>query len=115
MSTNLQGPPGPLCEVSAHQRQMFDHRRDNHICFSILALSLSTHGSRPVPTSKPSADYVLALPTSPCAHPRASTFALSFDMSSAGSAVYMISPTKSQGTTPLHSNGNGFIGVCGHQ
>jgi hypothetical protein len=87
MSTN---PPGPLREAPAHQRQLFDHRKDDPVRFSVLARPSSTNGSRPVPTSKSSADYVSASSTSSYAHSQASTFTLSSntDGSSASSAVF---------------------------
>ncbi|KIM86404.1 hypothetical protein PILCRDRAFT_4905 [Piloderma croceum F 1598] len=46
-STN---PPGLLHEPSAHQRQSFDHRKDDPIRFSVLTRSSSTNGNRLTPT-----------------------------------------------------------------
>jgi protein SMG6 len=43
-------PSGPLREASAHQRQLFDHRKDDPVRFSVLARPSSTNGNRPVPT-----------------------------------------------------------------
>ncbi|KZP28577.1 hypothetical protein FIBSPDRAFT_947410 [Athelia psychrophila] len=51
-------------ELSAHQRQLFDHRKDDPVRFSVMARPSSTNGGRPTPTPKASADYVSASSTS---------------------------------------------------
>ena len=85
-------PSGPLREASAHQRQLFDHRKDDPVRFSVLPRPSSTNGNRPVPTPKSSADYVSASSTSSYAHSQVSSnFTLSSnttDGSSASSAVF---------------------------
>ena len=84
-------PPGPPREVSARQRLLFDLLKDDPVRFSVLARPSSTNGSRPVPVSKSSADYVSASSTSSYAHSQASTFTLSSnttDGSSASSALF---------------------------
>ncbi len=85
-------PPGLVREPSAHQRQLFDHRKDDPVRFSVLARPSSTNGNRPTPTSKSSADYVSASSTSSYAHSQvSSTFTLSSNTmggSSASSAVF---------------------------
>jgi protein SMG6 len=90
MSAN---PPGALRETSAHQRQLFDHRKDDPVRFSVLARPSSINGSRrPPPTPKSSADYVSASSMSSYPHSQvSSTFTFSSnttDGSSASSAVF---------------------------
>jgi protein SMG6 len=88
MSAN---PPGVQRETSAHQHQLFDHRKDDPVRFSVLAGPSFTNDSR-WPYPKTSADYLSASSTSSYAPSQvSSTFTLSSnttDGSSASSAVF---------------------------
>ncbi|KZP28162.1 hypothetical protein FIBSPDRAFT_1039813 [Athelia psychrophila] len=87
-------------ELSAHQRQVFDHRKDDPVRFSVMARPSSTNGGRPTPTPKASADYVSASSTSSYAPSLASSsFTLSSGTteSSAGSALFDRKPSEEPG------------------
>ncbi|KAF7964900.1 hypothetical protein HWV62_1777, partial [Athelia sp. TMB] len=99
-----RGPSGSPnnCELSAHQRQLFDHRKDDPVRFSVMARSSSTTGGRPTPTPKSSADYVPASSTSSYAHSIASlSFTLSSGTteSSASSALFERRPSEETGNS----------------
>ncbi|KAF7964541.1 hypothetical protein HWV62_5931, partial [Athelia sp. TMB] len=89
-------------ELSAHQRQLFDHRKDDPVRFSVMARPSSTTGGRPTPTPKSSADYVSASSTSSYAHSIASSsFTLSSGTteSSASSALFERRPSEETGNS----------------
>jgi protein SMG6 len=81
-------PPASLQQRDAHPRQLFDHRKDDPVRFSVLA---RPHRDRPTSNSKSSGDYISASSTSSCANSiSSSTFTLSSttDDSSASSALF---------------------------
>ena len=89
-------------------RQLFDHRKDDPVRFSVLARP--PHG-RPTPTSKSSGDYVSASSTSSyAASISSSAFTLSSttDGSSASSALFDGRPNQGQGT---EDSGNSVFSV----
>jgi hypothetical protein len=59
-TSSSYAPRRSLAKATAHQRQLFDHRKDDPIRVSVLARPSSTNGARPIPTPKLSNDYVLA-------------------------------------------------------
>ncbi|KAF9009359.1 hypothetical protein BDQ17DRAFT_1388235 [Cyathus striatus] len=84
------------------QRQLFDHRKDDPVRFSVLAFPSSQAPSRPQPTSKSSADYISASSTSSYAPSvSSSTFTLSSttDGSSASSALFDGRPGHQDGSS----------------
>ena len=89
-------PPAHQRDVPTQQRQLFDHRKDDPVRFSVLARPSSNSG-RPTPTPKSSMDYVSASSTSSYAHSIASSsFTLSSnttDNSSASSVLFDRKPT----------------------
>jgi len=89
-TSSSYAPRGLPANATAQQRQLFDHRKDDPVRFSVLARPSSTNGGRPTPTPKLSNDYVSASSTSSYAHSMASSgFTLSSgttDNSSASSA-----------------------------
>ncbi|EGN96009.1 hypothetical protein SERLA73DRAFT_112057 [Serpula lacrymans var. lacrymans S7.3] len=93
------GPPtsSHQREPPTHQRQLFDHRKDDPVRFSVLARPSSSTG-RPTPTPKSSGDYVSASSTSSYAHSMTSSnFTLSSnttDTSSASSALFDRKPNE---------------------
>ena len=89
-------------EMSAHQLQLFDHRKDDPVRFSVMASPLSTNDGRPTPTPKSSADYVSVSSTSSYAHSIASSsFTLSSGTteSSASSALFERKPSEETGNS----------------
>lgn len=83
-----RGPPQTNSSREATGRQLFDHRKDDPVRFTVM----SRHGQgRPVPTPKSSGEYVSASSTSSYAHSMtSSSFTLSSttDGSSASSALF---------------------------
>ncbi|PPR08027.1 hypothetical protein CVT24_010868 [Panaeolus cyanescens] len=78
-------------EDRGSSRQLFDHRKDDPVRFSVLTRPQLSQGGRPTPVSKPSADYVSASSTSSyAASVASSSFTLSSttDGSSASSALF---------------------------
>ncbi|KAF5387074.1 hypothetical protein D9615_001809 [Tricholomella constricta] len=88
-SSHLPRPQAsPRGDRDTPARQLFDHRKDDPVRFSVLA---RPPRDRPVPTSKPSGDYVSASSTSSYANSiSSSAFTLSSttDGSSASSALF---------------------------
>lgn len=86
-TSSSYAPRGTAANAPAHQRQLFDHRKDDPVRFSVLARP----SSRPTPTPKSSVGYVSASSTSSYAPSIASSsFTLSSnttDNSSASSAA----------------------------
>jgi len=95
------GPVNHRDERGNAARQLFDHRKDDPVRFSVLARpQLSAHG-RPLPTPKSSGDYVSASSTSSyAASISSSAFTLSSttDGSSASSALFDGGPNQGPGT-----------------
>ncbi|KAH9483736.1 Telomerase-binding protein EST1A [Psilocybe cubensis] len=82
-------------------RQLFDHRKDDPVRFSVLARPQHVTNGRPSPTPKSSGDYVSASSTSSyAASLSSSAFTLSSttDGSSASSALFEGRPNQGQGT-----------------
>ncbi|KAF9036720.1 hypothetical protein BJ165DRAFT_602423 [Panaeolus papilionaceus] len=78
-------------EDRGSSRQLFDHRKDDPVRFSVLTRPQLSQGGRPTPVSKPSTDYVSASSTSSyAASVASSSFTLSSttDGSSASSALF---------------------------
>jgi protein SMG6 len=44
--SSLYAPRGSPAKATAHQRQLFDHRKDDPVCVSVLARPSSTNGVR---------------------------------------------------------------------
>lgn len=88
-------------------RQLFDHRKDDPVRFSVMARPpIAAHG-RPMPTPKSSGDYLSASSTSSyAASISSSTFTLSSttDGSSASSALFDGRPNQGQGTEDSGNN-----------
>jgi hypothetical protein len=81
-------PAAPIQPRDSHTRQLFDHRKDDPVRFSVLA---RPHRDRPSSNSKSSGDYISASSTSSYANSvSSSTFTLSSttDGSSASSALF---------------------------
>lgn len=81
-------PAAPTQPREPHTRQLFDHRKDDPVRFSVLA---RPHRDRPSSNSKSSGDYISASSTSSYANSvSSSTFTLSSttDGSSASSALF---------------------------
>jgi len=85
-------------------RQLFDHRKDDPVRFSVLGCP--PHG-RPTPTSKSSGDYISASSTSSCAA-SISTLSSTTDGSSASSALFDGRPSQGPGT---EDSGNSVFSV----
>ncbi|KAG7092251.1 hypothetical protein E1B28_008616 [Marasmius oreades] len=80
----------PTRDTEGSMKQLFDHRKDNPVRFSVLARP-QQHGQRPVPTPKSSGEYISASSTSSYAASQvSSTFTLSSttDGSSVPSALF---------------------------
>jgi hypothetical protein len=82
----------PQQRENSHQRQLFDHRKDDPVRFSVLTRPPPANGSSPKPpaaTSQSSADCLSASSTSSYAHSTlSSNFTLSTDGSSTSSALF---------------------------
>jgi hypothetical protein len=88
MSDSANSRPPPSTSPQPHPRQLFDHRKDDPVRFSVLA---RPHRDRPTPTPKSSGDHVSASSTSSYANSvSSSSFTLSSttDGSSASSALF---------------------------
>lgn len=105
-TSSSYAPRGPSTsphhrESAAHPRQLFDHRKDDPVRFSVFVRPSSTNGGRPTPTPKSSGDYVSASSTSSYAPSLASSsFTLSSgttDGSSASSALFDRKPSEDPG------------------
>ncbi|RDB24144.1 hypothetical protein Hypma_008825 [Hypsizygus marmoreus] len=80
--------PSPVSRERETQRQLFDHRKDDPVRFSVLA---RPSRDRPTPTPKSSGDYISASSTSSYANSQASsafTLSSTTDGSSASSVLF---------------------------
>ncbi|KAF8964027.1 hypothetical protein BDZ97DRAFT_1904591 [Flammula alnicola] len=94
-------------ERSNAARQLFDHRKDDPVRFSVMARPQLSSNGRPMPTPKSSGDYLSASSTSSyAASISSSTFTLSSttDGSSASSALFDGRPNQGQGTEDSGNN-----------
>ncbi|KAF7981504.1 hypothetical protein HWV62_33059 [Athelia sp. TMB] len=101
-STKRPSHTSPRPSHNTAKTKLFDHRKDDPVRFSVMARPSSTTGGRPMPTPKPSADYVSASSTSSYAHSIASSsFTLSSGTteSSASSAVFERRPSEGTGNS----------------